>query len=52
MHLIIRNSATETIKQELLFVGQESGKLIAIREIIHKVLGRVWVDEQLDNINL
>ena len=32
-----RNSATETVKQELLFVGQESGKLIAIRDIIRKV---------------
>ena len=31
------NSATETVKQELLFVGQESGKLIAIRDIIGKV---------------
>lgn len=26
------------VKQELLFVGQESGKLIAIRDIIHKVV--------------
>ena len=32
-----RNAATETVKQELLFVGQESGKLIAIRDIIAKV---------------
>ncbi|XP_033734670.1 probable ATP-dependent RNA helicase DDX52 [Pecten maximus] len=31
-----RNSATETIKQELKFVGTESGKLFAIREIIQK----------------
>ena len=31
------NSATETVKQELLFVGQESGKLIAVRDIIAKV---------------
>lgn len=30
------NSATDTIKQELLFVGQESGKLLAIRDIIRK----------------
>ena len=34
---LFRNSATETVKQELLFVGQESGKLIAIRDIIRKV---------------
>lgn len=32
-----RNSATDLVQQELLFVGQESGKLIAIRDIIHKV---------------
>ncbi|XP_046840481.1 probable ATP-dependent RNA helicase DDX52 isoform X2 [Xenia sp. Carnegie-2017] len=32
----VRNSATETVEQELLFVGQECGKLIAIRDIIHK----------------
>ena len=31
-----RNAATETVKQELLFVGQESGKLIAISDIIAK----------------
>ncbi len=34
---IYRNTATLTVKQELLFVGQESGKLIAVREIISKV---------------
>ncbi|XP_028396880.1 probable ATP-dependent RNA helicase DDX52 [Dendronephthya gigantea] len=32
----VRNSATDTVEQELLFVGQESGKLIAIRDIIQK----------------
>eukprot|EP00794_Sanderia_malayensis_P014003 gene14003-15461_t len=31
-----RNSATENVKQELLFTGQESGKLIAIRDILRK----------------
>jgi hypothetical protein len=33
------------VKQELLFVGQESGKLIAIRDIIHKVvtMARGWI---------
>ncbi|KAK3092499.1 hypothetical protein FSP39_003695 [Pinctada imbricata] len=31
-----RNSATITIEQELLFVGQESGKLLAIRDMIKK----------------
>ena len=33
-----RNVATETVEQELLFVGQESGKLLAIRDIIRKVV--------------
>lgn len=32
-----RNTATHTIEQELLFVGQESGKLLAVRDIIQKV---------------
>ena len=36
-HSCVRNSATETIKQQLLYVGQETGKLIAMRDIIHKV---------------
>ena len=35
--VIYRNSATGSVEQELLFVGQESGKLIAIRDIIQKV---------------
>ncbi|KAG9295363.1 hypothetical protein G9A89_013392 [Geosiphon pyriformis] len=30
----VKNAATETIKQELVFVGQEEGKLIAIRQLI------------------
>ncbi|KAJ3027323.1 RNA-dependent ATPase rok1 [Rhizophlyctis rosea] len=29
-----KNAATETINQKLLYVGQESGKLIAIRQLI------------------
>jgi len=31
-----RNAATETVEQELVFVGQESGKLLAMRQIILK----------------
>jgi ATP-dependent RNA helicase DDX52/ROK1 len=31
-----RNSATETVQQKLVFVGQEGGKLIAIRDIIRE----------------
>lgn len=30
------NSATETVEQELMFVGQETGKLLAMRQIILK----------------
>ncbi|XP_031560246.1 probable ATP-dependent RNA helicase DDX52 [Actinia tenebrosa] len=32
----VRNSATKTVEQELLFVGQESGKLLAVHDIIRK----------------
>ena len=32
-----RNTATDTVQQELLFVGQESGKLLAVRDIVQKV---------------
>ncbi|XP_037543329.1 probable ATP-dependent RNA helicase DDX52 [Nematolebias whitei] len=31
-----RNTAVETVEQELLFVGTESGKLVAVRDIIKK----------------
>nr|XP_055036766.1 probable ATP-dependent RNA helicase DDX52 isoform X1 [Misgurnus anguillicaudatus] len=31
-----RNSAAETVEQELLFVGSESGKLLAVRNLIKK----------------
>lgn len=33
---IIRNTAVETVEQELLFVGTENGKLVAMRDIIKK----------------
>ena len=32
-----RNTATETVDQELLFTGNENGKLVALRNIIKKV---------------
>ena len=32
-----RNTAVETVEQELLFVGTENGKLLAMRDIIKKV---------------
>lgn len=34
---LLRNTAVGTVEQELLFVGAENGKLIAVREIIKKV---------------
>ncbi len=42
MLLFVRNSATDTVKQELMFAGQESGKLLAIRDIIRKVSHLTW----------
>ena len=35
---VFRNAATETIDQKLLYVGQEEGKLIAIRQLIQQGL--------------
>lgn len=34
---LLRNSAVETVEQELLFVGSETGKLLAMRELVKKV---------------
>ena len=31
-----RNAATDTIKQELIFTGNESGKMVALRQYIQK----------------
>ncbi|EDV19769.1 uncharacterized protein TRIADDRAFT_33010, partial [Trichoplax adhaerens] len=38
LHVIVgrRNAAAETVSQELKFVGQEDGKLLALRDIIRK----------------
>lgn len=33
-----QNSATESVEQELLFVGSESGKLLAVRDMVRKGL--------------
>lgn len=33
-----RNSVAETLEQELIFAGNEQGKLIALREIVRKGL--------------
>jgi hypothetical protein len=32
-----RNSASETVKQKLVFVGSEEGKLLAIRQMFQQV---------------
>lgn len=33
-----RNAATDLVDQELLFVGNEGGKLVAFRNLVHKGL--------------
>lgn len=35
-HGTCRNAATETIKQELIFTGNEAGKMVALRQYIQK----------------
>ena len=37
VRFLLRNSAVETVEQELLFVGSETGKLLAMRELVKKV---------------
>jgi hypothetical protein len=37
VYFLLRNSAVETVEQELLFVGSETGKLLAVRELVKKV---------------
>ncbi|EDW94679.1 probable ATP-dependent RNA helicase DDX52 isoform X1 [Drosophila yakuba] len=34
----VQNSATETVQQELLFVGSEGGKLVAMRDLVRQGL--------------
>ncbi|KAH8261223.1 hypothetical protein KR044_005636, partial [Drosophila immigrans] len=34
----VQNSATDTVQQELLFVGSESGKLLAVRDMVRQGL--------------
>ena len=40
------SNTTADVKQQLMFVGQESGKLLAVRDIIRKVyvdiMGIIW----------
>lgn len=36
-YTIIRNTAVTTIEQDLVFVGNEEGKLIAMRDLVKKV---------------
>lgn len=37
-YFIFRNAATDTVDQELLFVGNEQGKLLAFRDLVKKGL--------------
>lgn len=49
-----RNSATELIEQELVFVGDESGKMIAFRKLLRTELKPpvlVFVDSKVSNLN-
>ena len=39
--MLHRNSVAQTIEQKLLYVGDESGKLIAIRDMIQKVISLI-----------
>ena len=32
----VRNTATQTVKQSLLFVGSEEGKILAVRQMLQK----------------
>lgn len=34
VHIGLYNAANETVQQELMFVGSESGKLLAVRELV------------------
>lgn len=43
-----RNSAAETVEQELLFVGSETGKLTAMRELVKKVFWSDWAHPASD----
>lgn len=48
-----RNSATDTVQQELVFVGNEAGKLIAFRNLVQKGLKPpvlVFVDSKVRSI--
>jgi hypothetical protein len=40
--LLFRNAVAQTIEQKLLYVGDESGKLLALRDIIHKVFSVIF----------
>ena len=46
-----RNAATNLVEQELLFVSTERGKLMALRNIIQKVL-RLFIDIHINISNL
>lgn len=47
---LLRNTAVDTVEQELLFVGTENGKLLAMRDIIKKVGRHITVSFVSDNV--
>lgn len=47
-----RNSASESIKQRLVFVGSEEGKLIALRQSFAEVCFLLVVDTFFQQLNI
>lgn len=45
-----RNSATKSIEQSLLFCGAETGKMIALRNIIRQVSCPYWIVNRPRNL--
>jgi hypothetical protein len=35
--LVFRNAASDNVDQQLIFVGSEAGKMVALRELVQKV---------------
>lgn len=38
VYRLFRNSASQTVRQRLVFVGSEEGKILALRQIFNEVL--------------
>lgn len=48
----LRNTAVDTVEQQLLFVGTETGKLLAMRDIIKKVGRRTTFSIVSDQVSI